>query len=234
MHVASKLTHQAIGWSLTGATNSSQPNLSLLYQMPAAHDDTAAGKPSCASQYSHSYPSFSVGSHSEQNSFAHNVEARAGDAAQSATLPTRPGKYSPHGGNVTASDANLLLGLNPSYSPSRTPSTYSQPTPPQLGNQSSYTYSMPSVTADQQPDRSHMAPRTNTVQSGIGSQAGDMFIESQDIDMGSLHHQNNLPFALNGEIVPWLEYLPQDVLNYFGDGQDYLIPSTDGTSRPPQ
>lgn len=37
---------------------------------------------------------------------------------------------------------------------------------------------------------------------------GDMMMESQEIDMSSMR----------GEMMPWLEYLPQDVLNFFDNG----------------
>ncbi len=39
---------------------------------------------------------------------------------------------------------------------------------------------------------------------GMGG-VGDMMLESQEIDMSTL----------GGDMMPWLEYLPQDVLNYF-------------------
>jgi hypothetical protein len=46
----------------------------------------------------------------------------------------------------------------------------------------------------------------------------DMMIESQDIDMsgGPL---GGFPFP-NSEMIPWLEYLPQDVLSYFNEMPD--------------
>ncbi len=45
---------------------------------------------------------------------------------------------------------------------------------------------------------------------GAGTTFADLMIESQDIDMS----------AFGGDMVPWLEYLPQDVLSFFdtGDG----------------
>ena len=58
-------------------------------------------------------------------------------------------------------------------------------------------------------------------------------IESHEVDMNSLHHQESFPFS-NGEILPWLEYLPQDVLSFFGDNHNYPLMSPDGTKpRPP-
>lgn len=79
-----------------------------------------------------------------------------------------------------------------------------------------------------------MPHRAANVNPSVGSHAGDVLIESQDIDMSALQHQNNLPFTLNSDVLPWLEYLPQDVLDYFGDHQTYLMNSDDGSARPPQ
>ncbi len=45
----------------------------------------------------------------------------------------------------------------------------------------------------------------------------DMMIESQEIDM--LGSQGNFAFP-GADMIPWLEYLPQDVLNYFGEAPD--------------
>ena len=43
---------------------------------------------------------------------------------------------------------------------------------------------------------------------------GDLFIESQDVDMSD--SQGGFAFP-GSDMIPWLEYLPQDVLNYFAD-----------------
>lgn len=64
---------------------------------------------------------------------------------------------------------------------------------------------------------------------------GEVFIESQDIDMNTLHSEHSLPFTLNGEIIPWLEYLPEDVANFFGEHQSYpLTRHDDDHVKPPQ
>jgi hypothetical protein len=60
-----------------------------------------------------------------------------------------------------------------------------------------------------------------------------MMIGTHDVDMNSLHHQDSFPFA-NGEIIPWLEYLPQDVLSFFGDHQTYSLMSPDDATQRPQ
>ncbi|KAF3481217.1 pathway-specific nitrogen regulator [Arthroderma uncinatum] len=50
--------------------------------------------------------------------------------------------------------------------------------------------------------------------------AQNLTIESQDIDMNTLQDQNHFPFAFEGGgFMPWLEYLPEDVLHFFGDHQ---------------
>jgi hypothetical protein len=72
------------------------------------------------------------------------------------------------------------------------------------------------------------------MQPGAGPHVGDVFIESQDVDMAALQQQDQFPFNFNGEILPWLEYLPQDVLSYFGDNPNYssLMNPDDGNSQP--
>ncbi|KAG2420943.1 hypothetical protein HFD88_000557 [Aspergillus terreus] len=237
---------QAIGWALTGATNSSQPNLSVLYQMPATQPESVSSKaPAYSSQYSHSYPTLPVqsGSGQSSSSYSQSLEPpRTSDATPNSSAATGSEKYSPlNSARVSTSDANLLLGLNASYSSS----TSRRPTQAAYNpNMSSsrmeaqgpgYNYNLPSGPGDQQSSGSHIAPRPSEYHSGAAMQAGDIFIESQDIDMATLQQQDHLPFNFNGEILPWLEYLPQDVLNYFGDNQNYQLMSPgDGSSRQPQ
>lgn len=45
-------------------------------------------------------------------------------------------------------------------------------------------------------------------------------IQTQDIDVNAIQEQNGFPLSFDGEFIPWLEYLPQDVINYFGENQD--------------
>jgi hypothetical protein len=224
---------------LAGDPNSTQPNLSLLYQMTTATDDPVSSKLAYPPQYNSSYASLPAGTNPHQNSYSQTVGPQTSDAARRSSIATGPEKYSPLGaGGVTTSDANLLLGLNASYSESRAPSNYSHQTPSsQRGSQAStYAYNMPSEATGQQPGHSHMTSRVPNTQPGIGPHGGDVFIESQDIDMNSLQHQSNLPFAFNGDVLPWLEYLPQDVLDYFGEHQTYphLMSSDGGNPRPSQ
>lgn len=50
---------------------------------------------------------------------------------------------------------------------------------------------------------------------GLGGAGDMMMMQSQDIDMSTM----------GGDMMPWLEYLPQDVLSYFdGGGRNAPIP----------
>ncbi|RLL95797.1 hypothetical protein CFD26_100597 [Aspergillus turcosus] len=227
---------QAIGWALTGATNSSQPNLSLLYQMPASQADYDSSRPTYSSQYSHKYPNLPAQFKPEQGSspYPQLVETtRSSDGARSSSIPNGPPTYGPlvPPGRVAASDANLLLGLNTSYSNSTDNTSNSQPTYTQgLTSSSSselqpqtphYSYTLASAQSERHAGSSHMNPQSTHLQSNIGSNFGGVFIESQDVDVNALQQQEHFPFPFNGEILPWLEYLPQDVLHYFGEQQNY-------------
>ncbi|KAF7593836.1 hypothetical protein BBP40_010771 [Aspergillus hancockii] len=239
---------QAIGWALTGATNSSQPNLSVLYQMPAAQMDSVPNKPAFSSQYSHSYPSLPIQPSADPNSSTYPQllePSRTTTASSSSPTTTEPRKYPSlaASGRVSTSDANLLLGLNSSYPTSASRPSHSHPvyhqniasSSPQLdAPTSAYNYSTTSTGNEQHTGSSDMGHRSSHLQPGSGSHVGDVFIESQDIDMTSLQQQDQFPFNFNGEILPWLEYLPQDVLSYFGDNPNYssLMNPDDGSSRP--
>ncbi|KAE8380598.1 fungal-specific transcription factor domain-containing protein [Aspergillus bertholletiae] len=237
---------QAIGWALTGATNSSQPNLSVLYQMPAAQTDPAPNKPAYSSQYSHSYPSLpiqtSTGPSPNSSSYTQPLEPSKTTAATSSSpIAAVPGKYSPlaPSGRVSTSDASLLLGLNTSFPTPASRPPHSHPAYNQNltatssrinAPTSAYNYNTTSTGNDLPTGSSHMNSRPPQMHPGA-----DILIESQDIDMASLQQQDQFPFTFSGEILPWLEYLPQDVLSYFGDHPNYpsLMNPDDGTSRPP-
>jgi hypothetical protein len=98
--------------------------------------------------------------------------------------------------------------------------------------QPSYNYSIPPTTAEH-PSRNHMGSRGPDLPPTMMNTDNGMMIGTHDVDMNSLHHQDSFPFA-NGEIIPWLEYLPQDVLSFFGDHQNFpLMSPDDATPRPP-
>ncbi|KAL3492861.1 fungal-specific transcription factor domain-containing protein [Aspergillus germanicus] len=226
---------QAIGWALTNATNSSQPNLSLLYQMPAAQAEPASdNKTSYSSQFNHGYSSIPAqpGIGPSPSPYPRDLEPPNTSNAAHESL------VSP--GRVTTSDANLLLGLNTHYPgpTSRPPNSQSVHTPNIPSSSSSnldpqvapYSY-IPATTSDRH-GINHMGSRPPDFHSGVNSHMGDLLIESQDIDMSALQQQDQFPFPFNG--LPWLEYLPQDVLSYFGgDHQNYPLMSPDEGPQPP-
>lgn len=226
----------AIGWSLTNATNSSQPNISLLYQMPAATADSSPENKPLSAQFSQSYTDVPVqpGVGPSATSYPRSLEH------PQTSSTTHDPLVSPS--RVATSDANLLLGLNSPYPhplprPSNSRSAHEQDVPNSSSsslNPQMAAYNYASSTANNRHHSSgHMGSRTD-FHSGVQPQVnGDVLIESQDIDMSTLHQQDQFPFSFNG--LPWLEYLPQDVLSYFGDQQNIpLMTPEEGTHPPPR
>ncbi|RAH50189.1 putative C6 transcription factor [Aspergillus brunneoviolaceus CBS 621.78] len=238
---------QAIGWALTGATNSSQPNLSLLYQMPA-QTEPIPEKPTYSSQYSHSYPHIPVQPDGGETSYSYSQateSSRSTKATPGPSMASTTAQYShlASSGRVTTSDANLLLGLNTTYpgSTSRLPnsrSAFNHQMPSAAcgleGHAQVYNYNIPSTVSDAHTGSGHLIAHSAGLHPDAEPHAGNVFIESQDVDMAMLQQNDQLPFAFSGEILPWLEYLPQDVLNYFGDNQNYpgMLSPDDETPRP--
>lgn len=144
-----------------------------------------------------------------------------------AMLPPRA-KYSATANDpVSTAEADLLLGLHSPYASNgsrHTPNaqnTYDESIPPLQHNTDT---APPTATYEYNqtpPNPNHYFP-TDTMQPQTQSTSvltpfSDMMIESQDIDM--MGSQGGFAFP-GGEMIPWLEYLPQDVLNYFGEPQD--------------
>lgn len=214
--------------------------------MPAAPSHSAAEKPTFPSQHSHSYANLSVppGVGQVSGSYSQPVNAaRTTVSTPSAPTAAAAEKYPGlvPSGRVSTSDANLLLGLNATYPttrphPSGAQSRYSQdlPSTSGMGGQpATYGYHMPAAAAEQSTSATPVGPEYHT---SFAPRGRDVLIESQDIDMATLQQQDQLPFALGGDILPWLEYLPPDVLSYFGEHQHYptMMNSHDSTPRPPQ
>ncbi|KAJ6073678.1 uncharacterized protein N7446_001455 [Penicillium canescens] len=224
---------QAIGWALAGATGSAQPNLSLLYQMPTTQNEHPPNKQTYSSRYSHSYPILSPNAGEGPSSYARPLAQPQGLEKHTSTLTTPNPKYS-HVPSPSLGNEPYYMNMDPSYPESSTqtarplfpnlPSSQMEPQP-------SYNYSIPPTTAEH-PSRNHMGSRGPDLPPTMNTDNG-MMIGTHDVDMNSLHHQDSFPFA-NGEIIPWLEYLPQDVLSFFGDHQNYpLMSPDDATPRPP-
>lgn len=217
---------QAIGWALTNAANHHNPNLSVLYQNPSASAH-ATTKP-VHSSYSHGYnapaqtqqpqptqtqtqPVPVSGSFPVEH--ARRTEAIRNPAIPSTTAPAAPG--------------NLVMGLNAPYSSpnprhghSSSPFAHGPGTGHGAGT--SFPYQIPPA-ANPQTSGGQLGNgnggRTED-QPMVGSCAGDVLIESQNIDMDMLQHPEQLPFGFNGETLPWLEYLPPDVTNLLGEHHD--------------
>ena len=234
----------AIGWALTGATNSSQPNLSLLYQMPTSETETPSSKPAYSSQYTPSYPAVSMQTNAGQSasSFPATVPApHTHEDGRPSSLATSNAKYSQVPPRAMDADSPYFLGMNSPYAePNSLPagpprSTYNQthPSTKMEGHTSTYPYSVSTPTTEQLSSSGQMATRANDLHPTIPSNNSGMMIESHDVDVNALQHPESFPFS-HGEILPWLEYLPQDVLSFFGDNQNYPIMSPDdATPRPP-
>lgn len=222
----------AIGWALTGATNSSQPNLSLLYQMSTTEAESSPNRPTYSSQYSHSYPVLPTNAgEGPSSSYAQSIAPARTHEEMTPSLKTNA-KYPNVHARTTSTDASYYMGMNSTYPESNmrttrpvqtTQSTFPGMLPPGLPTShmdtqpSAYNYSIPQATSDLQPGM---------------DDANGMMIGSHEVDMNSINQQDSLPFV-NGEILPWLEYLPQDVLSFFGDHQNYPLMSPDDVSRPP-
>ncbi|CAI7599338.1 unnamed protein product [Penicillium glandicola] len=237
---------QAIGWALTGATNSSQPNLSLLYQMSTSEAESPSNRPTYSSQYSHSYPVLPANSgEGSSSSYPQSIAPTRAHEDMTPPLMTANAKYPNVPSGTISTDPSYYMGMNPTY-----PESHTRPTRPVQTAQSTfpgmlssglstshmgtsaYNYSIPHPTAENQA-RNQIGSRDlgGDLQPTLDD-ANGMMIGSHEVDMNSIHHQDSFPFG-NGEILPWLEYLPQDVLSFFGDHQNYPLMSPDDVSRPP-
>ncbi|KAJ9486307.1 hypothetical protein VN97_g7046 [Penicillium thymicola] len=238
---------QAIGWALTGATNSSQPNLSLLYQMSTTEAESPPNRPTYSSQYSHSYPVVPTNTEGPSSTYPHSIAPTRGHEEMTPSLTTANAKYPNVQPRTISTDPSYYMGMHSTYPESNTRTTRpvqtaqstfpgmlpsGLPTSHMDTQPSAYNYSIPQTTAENQ-NRNQMG----SVDPGADLQptmddASGMMIGSHEVDMNSIHHQDSFPFV-NGEILPWLEYLPQDVLSFFGDHQNYPLMSPDDVSQPP-
>ncbi|KAL1953530.1 hypothetical protein VTO42DRAFT_2628 [Malbranchea cinnamomea] len=217
---------QAIGWALTGDTHSSQPNLSFLYQLPTEQASSV------------SYPTTqtdSLQNDSYQPLLSHNPQAGFNDTGSYTQYQTE----SPYSFSRPASQTTLqnVSGYANLTSPDGSPSAagYNFVSPPNITSQNShgsglqgslrhtnsdlsspYHYSAHSTTSGHPGSRPLPLGYANTLGTAHG-----VTIQTQDINVNAIQDQNGLPLTFSGEFIPWLEYLPRDVINYFGDHQPY-------------
>lgn len=119
--------------------------------------------------------------------------------------PPVPKFSGPGNNNIIASNPYVTTGTGPSHAVYSPALTSSQISPYTFGS-TSY---QPHHHQQQQPYTAHdqYAP----------SHLSDTLIESQDIDMAAFHNQAEFPFIFSNDFNPYLEYLPPDVITYFGD-----------------
>lgn len=105
---------------------------------------------------------------------------------------------------ASTSDAEMLLGLQNSPF-AQTPGSHNSfdhppnVTSPSLSQQNtSSNYEFPQNNAN-------VFPGGPNGYIGLGSGVGEMMMQSQEIDMSTL----------GGDMMPWLEYLPQNMLDFF-------------------
>lgn len=214
--------------------------------MPTTEDETPSDKTAFSSQYGHSYPALPVQTTtgpSSSSSFPHpNHPARTHNEARTSSHSTSNAKYPSGPARTISDDSSFLMGMSSPYTESssraaaaRTQSyNHSSLPPSQMDNPSSgYSFPVSSTTADQQAAPGQLGTRGNGLNPNMNSNTGAMMIESHDVDMNTLQQQESFPFS-NGEILPWLEYLPQDVLSFFGEQPNFgLLSPNDETPRPP-
>ncbi|KAF2461999.1 fungal-specific transcription factor domain-containing protein [Lineolata rhizophorae] len=235
--------NQVIGWSLTGTMNSPSTSLAVMY--PTDPRDRRNKRLSQGKQRSIPQSNFPVSTQRTQGNSLDNTASSAfpksasvmpsGSNMKSPTAPSNTNSSMPPPSTVSTaqgtmrtpasdpalvSDADLLLNLHspfPSCSP-RLPNT------PINGGGASYSASSSYPQPFAIPEASSIS--ASPVAQSLGNNSGqaqlshshfpdpamfpfgDMLIESQDIDVS----------ALGDDMMPWLEYLPHDMLSLLEQG----------------
>jgi len=205
---------QVIGWSLTGTANSPAPNLSVLYPNaggdeggtvptgPQGRDMAARNQRFAGLGTGQTGNIRSVPATTSPNMIPVGFESSK-MAQTSNRLSNLP--YDP----VSTAEADLLLGLHSPYaSDSTSQPMMVQGSSAQAQNTHAYDYLSSQTAASSLQQQPFMDFQNQSY--------NNMMIESQDIDMSGQQLNFNFP---GGDMIPWLEYLPQDVLNYFGEPQ---------------
>lgn len=223
--------------------------MSFLYQLPGSQPEANSRNPtSFAPQYGDSYQSLPTSSNHQTMASYNHMGHLSPNGAQMVSPHDRPSvvtsapRYSPLSSSM-APESNLRLALDSTYPTSSQHSGPSQRNYQnatrnnQLNTTGSYGYGVSSAigtraesngqtfTSDSLPG--HVDPETDL---GHG-----LTIESQEVDMNALHDQTTFPYSLDGEFLPWLEYLPQDVLHHFEYHPNYRLmnPDTPNPDQPP-
>jgi hypothetical protein len=206
---------QAIGWSLTGTTNSPNSNLTFMYQNMNGDQSQPPPPPPGAGNMIYdpirqSLPEVTPASTSTSNFHTRYQLYAQPQQHSSQPMPPPAPKYTPIASDpASTSDAEMLLGLqNSPYS--QTPGSHHSFDHSQNMTSPNNPRTDPSTSnfdfAQTQPNIFPGGPNGYV---GLGG-VGDMMMESQEIDMSTL----------GGDMMPWLEYLPQDILNFFDNGNN--------------
>lgn len=214
------LSH-VIGWSLTGTANSPAPNLSFLYPNTGGENGVKMSSTTQSREkdgIARNQPVPSDSTMQSQNMDISTIPEHRSPTLDQLThtcqtsMPTPRNRlsslpYDP----VSTAEADLLLGLHFPYAAGSTGQSVMGPHSTQQA-QASNTFEYPPQQAPQHPSS---LQHPHSFLDAHNQTLNNMLIESQDVDMSGGQQLNfNFP---GGDMIPWLEYLPQDVLNYFGD-----------------
>ena len=212
---------QAIGWSLTGTTNSPSSNLTFMYQsmngeqaqaQPAPPPPPPAAGNMIYDPIRQSLPEATTASTSTSNYPSRYTQFVQPRRQISQTMAPPAPKYNPISSDpASTSDAEMLLGLQTSPYSHHTPgSTASFDHNPNQSMNSPASTRADTSSFDFTHNNSSMFPGPGSYL-GMGG-VGDIIMDSQELDMSTL----------GGEMMPW--YLPQDVLNFFDNGGNGVTP----------
>lgn len=192
----------AFGFSLTGTTNSPNSNLTFMYQN--MNGEQIQHQPVPPGPGNMMYDPIRQGIPDASPTATSNYQGRYQPLNRQSAGPMAPPapKYTAlTPDHASTSDAEMLLGLQHSPFSHSTgqhhsfdpPTTINTPATPQ--NDYNFDFS---------PQNSNMYSHSSSGYFGLGG-IGDMMMESQEIDMSSL----------GDDMIPWLEYLPQDMLQIY-------------------
>jgi hypothetical protein len=199
---------QAIGWSLTGTTNSPNSNLTFMYQNNMSGDNyQQPPAPPGAGNMIYDPIRSSIPETSMSSTSTSNYQSRYHQQQQlqpvSQPMPPPAPKYTTMADSATTSDAEMLLGLQNSPF-AQTPGSH---------HAYDHSQSMASPQSSRHDGSSSFDFASNTSvfpggPNGYVGLGGDMTMESQEINMSTL----------GGDMMPW--YLPPEMLNFFDNGSD--------------
>ena len=219
---------------MTGDTESAQPNLSFLYQLPITQQNSGSYPPSTVkpdSQHGETYQSLPVNTQVARPAVGSHVQSPAQyQSPNSFSLPVHGGQTAMQAASgyqhLASADGSPSSGYNLGSAPTMSsPYTASpQAALPHMNNNlsTSHPYNSQSAVPGGLSFLNTRYLTSNPIQYATAeNNVPGMTIQSQDIDMNTLHDQNGMSLPFDQGFIPWLEYLPQDVLDYFGEHQGY-------------